>query len=115
PLEVPSFGDDGGEEAEVAGIYVVDQAGQPRRIGLTIGNEFSDHKLEKKNYLYLAPSKLRTCAIGPELVVDAKFDDVWGAVRIRRNENILWSQQVVTGEKNMSHTVANLEHHHFKH
>ena len=31
------------------------------------GNEFSDHRFEKKNYLNLAGSKLRTCSIGPEL------------------------------------------------
>src|SRR5436309_14271064 len=66
PLEVPSFGQDGGEEAEVAGAYLVDSAGAPRRVGLVLANEFSDHKMEEKNYLYLAPSKLRTCAIGPE-------------------------------------------------
>ncbi len=114
PLEVPPFGNDGGDEAEVAGIYIIDPAGWPRRVGLTIGNEFSDHKLEKMNYLYLAPSKLRTCALGPELIVDATFDDVRGEVRIRRKEQLIWSHQVVTGEKNMSHTIANLEHHHFK-
>jgi hypothetical protein len=28
---------------------------------------------------------------------------------------VVWSHQVITGEKNMSHTLANLEHHHFKH
>jgi hypothetical protein len=115
PLEIPAFADDGGDEAEVAGVYVIDPAGQPRRVGFTTANEFSDHKFERKNYLYLAESKLRTCAIGPELIVDGKFDDVRGEVRIRRNDKILWSHQVVTGEKNMSHTLANLEHHHFKH
>src|SRR6185312_9332438 len=54
PLDVPSFADDGGEEPEIAGVYVIDRQGTPRRIGFTIGNEFSDHVFEKKNYLYLA-------------------------------------------------------------
>jgi hypothetical protein len=114
PLEVPSFAEDGGEEGEIAGVYLVDGSGAPRRVGFAIGNEFSDHRTEKKNYLYLAPSKLRTCAIGPELIVDAKFDDVSGTVRIRRNGTVIWTKPIFTGEKNMSHTLANLEHHHFK-
>lgn len=114
PLEVPSFADDGGEEAEVAGAYIVDAQGLPRRIGLVIGNEFSDHVMEEKNYLYLAPSKLRACAIGPELVVSGQFEDVSGAVRIERQGKVVWSQKIRTGERNMSHTLANLEHHHFK-
>jgi hypothetical protein len=114
PLDVPPFGLDGGEEAEVAGIYLVDQAGAPRRVGLALANEFSDHKLEKKNYLYLSHSKLRTCALGPELVVDADFNDARGIVRVERDGQTLWSKPFATGEKNMCHTVANLEHHHFK-
>ena len=114
PLEVPAFADDGGEEAEVAGAYVVDPAGRPQRVGFTIANEFSDHVMEKKNYLYLAPSKLRTCAIGPELIVGADFEDVRGLVSIGRKGKVIWSREIRTGEANMSHTVANLEHHHFK-
>jgi hypothetical protein len=113
-LEVPSFGGDGGEEAEVAGAYIISPSGAPRRIGLVLANEFSDHKLEAQNYLYLAHSKLRTCAIGPELLVDAEFGDARGTVRLSRGGQTLWSKPFATGEKNMSHTVANLEHHHFK-
>lgn len=115
PLEVPAFALDGGDEAEVAGAYVIDPSGKPRRVGLMLANEFSDHVLEEKNYLYLAHSKLRTCAIGPELIVEAAFDDARGATRIQRGKKTVWSKPFVTGEKNMCHTVANLEHHHFKH
>ena len=114
PLEVPAFALDGGDEAEVAGAYVIDPSGKPRRVGLMLANEFSDHVLEEKNYLYLAHSKLRTCAIGPELIVDAEFDDVRGTTRIQRGKKTVWSKPFVTGETNMCHTVANLEHHHFK-
>ena len=114
PLEVPSFGLDGGEEAEVAGAYFIDAAGNPRRVGLVLANEFSDHKLESKNYLYLAHSKLRTCALGPELIVDAEFRDARGTVRIERRGKLLWSKPFATGEANMCHSLANLEHHHFK-
>jgi hypothetical protein len=114
PLAVPAFGDDGGEEAEVAGAYLIGASGAPRRVGLMVGNEFSDHKMEAKNYLYLAPSKLRTCAIGPELIVGAEFQDSRGTARILRGKKVLWSRTFATGERNMSHTVGNLEHHHFK-
>ena len=54
-------------------------------IGMAGGNEFSDHRFEKKNYLNLAGSKLRTCALGPELVVDPEFRSVSVAVNIERD------------------------------
>jgi hypothetical protein len=113
-MEVPAFASDGGEEPEVAGVYIIAARGEVRRVGLVLANEFSDHEFEEKNYLYLAHSKLRTCSIGPELVVGAEFQDARGKVRIIRGTSVFWQQQFVTGEKNMSHTVANLEHHHFK-
>ena len=114
PLDVPAFAGDGGEEPEVAGAYIIDSAGRPRRIGLAIGNEFSDHVTEKKNYLYLAPSKLRTCSIGPELILDPDFESVDGEVSIERNGIAVWSKTIATGEACMAHSLANLEHHHFK-
>jgi hypothetical protein len=114
PLVSPSFAADGGEEPEVAGLYVIDPDGRPRRAGMAMANEFSDHVIEKRSYLYLAHSKLRPCAMGPELVVDPDFTDVRGSVSIERGGKVLWSQPIATGEANMSHTVANLEHHHFK-
>ncbi|MEO6183313.1 MAG: AraD1 family protein [Verrucomicrobiota bacterium] len=114
PLEVPNFSGDGGEEAEVAGAYIVDAGGVPHRVGLLMGNEFSDHVMEQKNYLWLAPSKLRTCSIGPELIVGADFADAQGTVKIHRAGKLFWTRPFRTGEKNMSHSMANLEHHHFK-
>ena len=113
-LDVPSFADDGGEEPEIAGVYVIDGDGNPRRVGFVMGNEFADHVLEKKNYLYLAPSKLRHGSIGPELIVGANFGNVSGTVSIERKGKTLWSKGIKTGEKNMSHSLANLEYHHFK-
>jgi hypothetical protein len=113
-LEVPEFADDGGEEPEIAGVYVVDKFRKPWRIGFATGNEFSDHVMEKKNYLYLAPSKLRQCSIGPELVIDADFVDVKGHVSVSNQDGIRWSADIKTGEKNMAHSLENLEYHHFK-
>jgi hypothetical protein len=115
PLEVPNHADDGGEEAEIAGAYVIGPDGTPWRIGLLQGNEFSDHVMESQNYLYLAPSKLRSCALGPELVVGAGFAEVRGSVRVERGAAAVWEAAPVSGEEAMSHSLANLEHHHFKH
>jgi hypothetical protein len=115
PLCVPAHGDDGGEEAEIAGVYVIADDGVPHRIGLVQGNEFSDHVMEAKNYLYLAASKLRDCAVGPELAVDADFDDVPGHATIERGGRVIWQAPQASGERWMCHSLANLEHHHFKH
>lgn len=114
PLVVPPYALDGGEEAEVAGVYLIDRDGRPRRIGMAVGNEFSDHRFEKLNYLNLAGSKLRNCSLGPELVVDPVFDSVNGEASIERDRKQIWSTQIRTGEAEMCHSLANIEHHHFK-
>lgn len=113
-LDVPAFGNDGGEEPEIAGAYVIDNEGNPWRIGFTTGNEFSDHVMEKKNYLYLAPSKLRQCAIGPELSIDMDFESFQGMVKVSRKDKLVWQSKIESGEKNMAHSLENLEYHHFK-
>ncbi|HEX4424877.1 MAG TPA: AraD1 family protein [Terriglobales bacterium] len=114
PLDVPAYAEDGGEEAEIAGVYLIGADHEPRRLGMAIGNEFSDHRFEKHNYLNLASSKLRTCALGPELVVDAEFQSVPGEVTIARGQDILWSKKIRTGNAEMCHSLENIEHHHFK-
>lgn len=114
PLDIPSYAEDGGEEAEIAAIYLVAPDGQPYRIGMAIGNEFSDHQFEKKNYLNLAGSKLRTCAIGPELVIDADFESLPVTAAIERNGDVHWTKTFRTGESEMCHSLRNIEHHHFK-
>ena len=113
-LDVPTYADDGGEEPEIAGCYLIDSDGNPRRVGFLQGNEFADHVMEKKNYLYLAPSKLRDCAIGPELIIDADFDALTGTVSIERNGDTVWSKRIASGNANTCHSLANMEHHHFK-
>jgi hypothetical protein len=114
PLLIPAYAEDGGEEAEIAVVYVIGPDGRPYRVGMAQGNEFSDHRFEKKNYLNLAGSKLRTCSIGPELVIDPDFRTVPGTVTIRRSGQEFWSQPISSGEEEMSHSLRNLEHHHFK-
>ena len=114
PLLMPSFALDGGEEAEIAMLYVIDDGGRPCRVGYALGNEFSDHVLERQNYLYLAHSKLRPCAFGPELLLGGLPADVRGTISLRRGEERIWQAEFISGEANMSHALANLEHHHFK-
>jgi len=114
PLVRPAFAEDGGEEPEIAGIYVIGRDGEPCRIGFALANEFSDHVMEKRNYLYLAHSKLRQASIGPEIRVGPLPDSVEGTSRIRRGEAIVFEKPFRSGEANMSHSIANLEHHHFK-
>jgi hypothetical protein len=113
-LDIPCYAEDGGEEAEIAGVYVIGPDGQPYRVGLAAGNEFSDHQFEKRNYLNLAGSKLRTCALGPELVVDPQFDSVPVSVTIERDGAALWNKTFRSGESEMCHSLVNIEHHHFK-
>jgi hypothetical protein len=113
-LHVPFFAEDGGEEPEVAGLYLIAPDGDPYRVGFATGNDFSDHVMEKENYLYLAPSKLRHCAIGPELLISALPQDIKGTVTIDRKGQPRWAMPIYSGEYNMSHSIANLEHHHFK-
>jgi hypothetical protein len=114
PLDVPPYAEDGGEEAEIAGVYLVAPDGRLYRIGMAVGNEFSDHQFEKKNYLNLAGSKLRTCALGPELVVDPEFQSVPVAATIEREGNVHWTKTFRSGESEMCHSLRNIEHHHFK-
>ena len=113
-LPLPEYALDGGEEPEIAGIYLVDPSGKPWRLGFALGNEYSDHVTERQNYLYLAHSKLRACAIGPELRTGALPDKLEGESRIVRKGSVLWRKPFLSGEGNMSHTIANLEYHHFK-
>lgn len=114
PIPSPGFALDAGEEPEIAGIYVIDQNGQPRRLGFALANEFSDHVTERINYLFLAHSKLRACSFGPELRVGDLPRHIEGMSRIYRDGQVLWEKPFLSGEDNMSHTIDNLEYHHFK-
>ena len=85
-----------------------------RGLGFALANEFSDHVTERGNYLWLAHSKLRPAALGAELLLGRLPDDIKGTSRILRDDRLLWEKPFLSGEANMSHSIANLEHHHFK-
>ena len=114
PIRVPAFALDAGEEPELVGIYLIRSDGTPCRLGFAIGNEFSDHITERQNYLWLAHSKLRDSSFGPELFIGKLPSALQGVSRILRKGQIIWEKSFFTGEENMSHSIANLEHHHFK-
>lgn len=113
-LPLPPFAEDAGEEPELAGLYVIGPDHRPYRLGYALGNEFSDHVMERKNYLYLAHSKLRACAFGPELRVGALPEHLAGTSRIHRDGQVLWEKEFLSGAANMCHSFENLEYHHFK-
>ncbi len=113
-LTAPAFAEDGGEEPEVVGIYIIGPDGTPHRIGWALGNEFSDHVTERVNYLWLAHSKLRVASYGPEILVGDLPADIRGTSAILRDGKTIWEKPFLSGEANMSHSIANLEHHHFK-
>jgi hypothetical protein len=113
-LPLPAFALAGGEEAEIVGLYLIGPDGDPWRIGFALGNEFSDQITEALNYLYLAHSKLRSCSIGPELLVGDLPEDTRGVIRVLRDGEKLWEGEFLSGERNMSHSVRNLEHYHFR-
>jgi hypothetical protein len=113
-LPLPDFAEDGGEEPELAGLYLIGPDGTPFRLGFAIANEYSDHVTERKNYLLLAHSKLRRSSFGPEMLVGDAPADIRGMSKIRRGGEVIWEKAFLTGEANMSHSLANLEHHHFK-
>ncbi|VXC52769.1 AraD1 family protein [Sphingomonas sp. 8AM] len=114
PFASPAFAQDGGEEPELAGIYLIGDDGTPYRLGVALANEFSDHVTEKHNYLWLAHSKLRQASLGAELLLGTPPSDIRGTSKILRDGQTLWEKPFLTGEDNMSHHLANLEHHHFK-
>ena len=113
-LASPAFALDGGEEPEIAGIYVISGKGDPIRVGFALGNEFSDHVTERQNYLWLAHSKLRAASLGPELLVGDLPLEIQGVSRVRRGKEVIWERAFLSGEQNMAHSIANLEAHHFK-
>lgn len=113
-FSLPPFAEDGGEEPEMSGLYVIGPDRKPYRVGFAVGNEYSDHVMERRNYLYLAHSKLRACSFGPEVRVGDLPQNLAGTSRIWRDGQVLWEKEFLSGEANMCHSLENLEYHHFK-
>ena len=117
-LTIPAFAQGGAEEAELAAVYVIGPDGIPRRVGLTPGNEFADPAMAAQDTRLLSRAKLRTCAIGPELALDAEFHDVVGSVAVERATDgvraPIWCKEIRTGEKHTAFRLEQIEQHHFE-
>ena len=113
-LTIPSFAASGSEEAELAGVWIIAPNGTPTRVGITPGNEFADPAMANADPRLLSHAKLRTCSIGPELVLDAEFTDIGGLVRVERGDKRIWSREIATGERHTQFTLAEVEEHLFK-
>lgn len=114
-MSSPNFARSCAEEPEITGIYLVGPDGTPWRLGYTICNDLSDHETERRNFMYVAPSKLRDCAMGPELLIGDLPAEVDGMSRVIRDGRVVWESPFMSGEEHMSYSIANLEHHHFRH
>ncbi|MDC7685014.1 GguC family protein, partial [Asticcacaulis sp. BYS171W] len=97
-LVSPDFAEDGGEEPEMAGIYVIGDDAQAYRIGFALANEFSDHVVEKQNYLWLAHSKLRPASLGVEILTGDLPAHVEGTSKIVRGNEVIWQKPFISGE-----------------
>ena len=95
-----------------------DRAGRHRRTaGLRPwGNEFSDHVTEKFNLSLAGPFQAVAMPVrcpgtqGPAPCSAA----VTGSSRVRRGNDLVFDKPFLSGEENMSHTIANLEAHQFQ-
>lgn len=114
PLTIPASACGGAEEAEIVAVYLIGPDGAPRRVGLTPGNEFADPAMAAQDARLLSRAKLRTCSIGPELALDAEFQDVAGSVAVERSGAPIWSKAIRTGEKHTAFRLEQIEQHHFE-
>ncbi len=114
PLVVPGFAEDGGEEAEIAGVYVIGGDGTPCRSGCD-GERVLRPRLRAAELPEPRRLEAALVAIGPELALTPEFDTVPGEVRIeRRRRRGSGRARWPAGEAEMSHSLRNIEHHHFK-
>ncbi len=86
------------------------------RVGFALGNEFSDHVTERRELPLPRPFQAaRLCSFGPELRVGDLPRRCRGHVRAScATAKVVWEKPFLSGEDNMSRTLANLEQHHFK-
>jgi hypothetical protein len=111
---VASFSEDASEEPELAGLYLIGADRMPRRLGFALANELSDHITERSNSGLVSHSKLCGSSFGPELLLDDLPAHIAGTSRIMRKGRKRWEKPFLTGEDNMSHSIGNIEFHHFK-
>ena len=70
--------------------------------------------MKNANYHWVAHSKVRPAALGPELITGQIPFDIRGRVSVLRAGATLWTAPFETGEANMMYSIENLERHLFK-
>ncbi|MES0884099.1 AraD1 family protein [Roseibium sp. SCP14] len=113
-VEHPFFGDGPGEEAEIAGIYIIGPDNEPFCVGYCLGNEFSDEQMYFKNVYHLAQSKKRNVSLGPEVLIGDLPKNIKARISLERGGKQCWQAEFRTGEDNMLHSLDNIEAHYFK-
>jgi len=89
------------EGASLAALYLIDKESRPRRIGLSVANDFWDPGAG-------ALARLSPSAIGPELWLDAAFGEIQGSVEIRRGGAEVWSAPLAMGGNGLENIENNL-------
>jgi hypothetical protein len=112
-LASPSFALGGEGEAELVGVYLIDDKGQPVRLGFALGDEFSDAASARQSRLRFARAELGPSSFGPELLIGDLPAEIRGFARVRRGKEIVWEAPFAWGEQS-ARAIAALEAHHFK-
>ena len=112
-LASTSFALCGGGGAELVGVYLIDDRGQPVRLGFALGDEFSDAATARGGRLGLAEAKLGPSSFGPELLIGDLPAEIHGFARVRRGKEIVWEAPFAWDEQS-ARAVAELEAHHFR-
>lgn len=98
-LAVPSSAVALCEEAEIVLVYVTDDAGEPRYIGYTFGNDLTDIGRFKRHQGHLSYAKLCDAAVAPWLFLDEPPQRVTGRVTVERDGGPGWQGDFTTGTK----------------
>jgi len=114
-LDIPLLAKGVGEEAELVAIYIIDKNRVPRRVGFSLGNEFSDHLLEKENLYYLPQAKMLNCSVGAEIFPGELPNNMKGKIEIlNKEEELTWGVDIETGWSKLIHSLENIENYAFQ-
>ena len=114
PLEIPGHAEDGGEEAEIAGVYLIAEDGTPFASAWRWATSFPTTNSRSATTSILPARSCAPAALGRSWWLALSLPtsvarSVWSA-----RERRFGTRQIASGEENMCHSLANMEHHHFK-
>ena len=115
PLAMPAFALDGGEEPEIAGIYLIGADGTPLPPRLRARQRVLRPRHRAAELPLARPFQAAPCAPRPGAAGRRRCPPTCAAPAASAAA-ARWSgrSRSSSGEANMSHSIANLEHHHFK-